>query len=181
MNELFLGIDPSFAGTGVVILDRQGKIVEQKEISTKKVHGNNYDIESRMLDIGYQVEGFISKYLDKIQVGYIEEISFGSAGEASAQLAALNYHIRISLLNLKIIFYTISPGQLKKYITGNGQAKKNLMLKEVFKRWQVDFNSDNLADAYSLARYALDNYNKGVFEIHKKIKEKKQKRFEIVK
>ena len=35
MNELFLGIDPSFAGCALVVLDRQGKIVEQKEISTQ--------------------------------------------------------------------------------------------------------------------------------------------------
>jgi len=180
-GELFAGLDPSFAGTGIVILDRQGKIVEQKEISTKKINGDRYDIEHRLMNIGNEVESFVSKYLDKIYVCYIEEISFGSAGEASAQLSALNYYIRVYLMTLKINYYTISPGQLKKYITGNGQAKKNLMLKEVFKRWQVDFNSDNLADAYSLARYALDNYNKGVFEIHKKIKEKKQKRFEIVK
>jgi len=181
MNELFLGIDPSFSGTGLVVLDRQGKIVEQKEISTQKVNGDQHDIERRLIIIGNRVEEFIKPYLDKIYVCYIEEISFGSSGEASAQLAALNYYIRVYMYNLKINFYTVSPGQLKKYITGNGQAKKNLMLKEVFKRWQVDFNSDNLADAYALARFSLDNYNKGVFEIIKKQKEKKQKKFEIVK
>ena len=181
MNELFLGIDPSFAGCALVVLDRQGKIVEQKEISTQKVNNDSHDIERRIMLIGTRVEEFIKPYLNKIYVCYIEEISFGSSGEASAQLAALNYFIRINMYYLKVNFYTISPGQLKKYITGNGQAKKNLMLKEVFKRWNVDFNSDNIADAYSLARYALDNYNKGIFEIHKKIKEKKQKKFEVIK
>ena len=181
MNELFLGIDPSFSGTGIVILNRDGSILSQKEISTQKINGNQYDIETRMTRIAEEVKEMLVPYLERIQVCYIEEISFGSSGEASAQLSALNYFIRVYLLNLKVTFYTISPGQLKKYITGNGNAKKNLMLKEVYKRWQVDFNSDNLADAYSLARFALDNYNKGIFEIHKKIHEKKKKKYDIIK
>jgi crossover junction endodeoxyribonuclease RuvC len=181
MNELFLGIDPSFSGTGVVILNRDGSIFSQKEISTQKINGNSCDIEHRMIRIAESIKEFITPNLDKIQIGYIEEISFGSSGEASAQLAALNYFIRVYLFIMNVKYFTISPGQLKKYITGNGNAKKNLMLKEVYKRWQVDFNSDNLADAYSLARFALDNYNKGIFEIHKKIHEKKKKKYDIVK
>ena len=177
MNELFFGIDPSFSGTGLVILDREGRIVQQTEITTKKTNDNQYDMECRMQRIAEEVRFFITPHLDKIQVCYIEDISFGSSGESSVQLAALNYLIRIYLLNLKVKFFTISPSQLKKYISGNGQAKKELMLKEVYKRWGVDYNSNNLADAYSLARFSLDNYNKGIFEIHKKIKEKKKRKF----
>jgi len=180
MNELFLGVDPSLSGTGLVILDTEGRVTQQKEISTKKTN-SRYDIEERIINIGNDVIEFVHRIIPLIQVCYIEDISFGSSGESSVQLASLNYYIRIQLLNTHIPFYTISPSQLKKYISGNGQAKKELMLKEVYKRWGVDYNSNNLADAYSLARYALDNYKKGIFELHKKIKEKKKKKYDIIK
>jgi crossover junction endodeoxyribonuclease RuvC len=179
MNELFVGIDPSFSGTAIVVLNREGKIVSQKEISTSKTQ-SQYDIEERIYRIGSEVLDVMMS-LEKVFVTYIEEISFGSSGADASQLGALNYHIRVNLLHYHYPFYTVPPTTLKKFISGNGQAKKNLMLKEVYKRWGVDFNSDNLADAYSLARMALDNYNNGVFEIIKKKKEKKQKKIKMIK
>jgi len=176
MNEFFLGIDPSFSATGVVILDREGKVIKEEVISTKHDPNNQYDIETRML---YVVEklNFVLDY-PEIKLTYIEEISFGSSGSGSDQLAALNYFIRVFLLQNKFVFYTVPPTTLKKFITGNGQCKKNLMLKEVYKRWTVDYVDDNLCDAYSLSRFALDNYNKGFMEAVKK-KEKKVKKLKV--
>ena len=43
---------------------------------------------------------------------------------------------------------------LKKYATGKGTAKKQEMLLQIYKRWGVEFNDDNAADAYALARLA---------------------------
>lgn len=180
MKELFLGLDLSYSGTGVVILDIDGKVIKQEEISTKKDPNNLYDIETRMIFISEKIKKIIEEF-NPITMTYVEDISYGSTGDGSTQLAGLNYFIRITLLNLNMPYYMITPSQLKKYITGNGQAKKELMLKEVYKRWGADFNSDNICDAYSLARYSLDNFNKGIFEIVKKKKEEKPKKFKIVK
>lgn len=47
-----------------------------------------------------------------------------------------------------------SPGQVKQFATQNGSADKNLVLKAVFKKWGVDVDDDNLADAYTLSRMA---------------------------
>jgi hypothetical protein len=47
-----------------------------------------------------------------------------------------------------------SPQQIKKFATGNGNTKKELLTKEVLKRWNEDFNDTNLAEAYILARMA---------------------------
>lgn len=46
------------------------------------------------------------------------------------------------------------PNQLKVFVLNNGQAEKNLMLKGVLRKWGVDLDSDNLADAYACARWA---------------------------
>jgi crossover junction endodeoxyribonuclease RuvC len=48
----------------------------------------------------------------------------------------------------------VAPQQLKKFATGNGNTKKELITKEVLKRWGVDFDDTNLAEAYVLARIA---------------------------
>jgi hypothetical protein len=43
------------------------------------------------------------------------------------------------------------PSQIKKYI-GKGNIKKEVVIKEVYKRWGYDTNINDLADAYALAR-----------------------------
>jgi Holliday junction resolvasome RuvABC endonuclease subunit len=48
----------------------------------------------------------------------------------------------------------VPPMTLKKYATGKGTSKKQEMLLQIYKRWGVEFNDDNAADAYALARLA---------------------------
>lgn len=48
----------------------------------------------------------------------------------------------------------IPPMTLKKYAAGKGTAKKQEMLMQIYKRWGIEFNDDNAADSYALARLA---------------------------
>lgn len=48
----------------------------------------------------------------------------------------------------------VPPTVLKKFVTGKGNAKKQEMLLEVYKRWGADLSDDNAADAYGLALIA---------------------------
>lgn len=49
----------------------------------------------------------------------------------------------------------VAPAMLKKYVTGKGTGvQKNQMLLHVYKKWGVEFNDDNAADSYGLARIA---------------------------
>lgn len=48
----------------------------------------------------------------------------------------------------------IPPMTLKKYASGKGNAKKQEMLMQIYKRWGIEFNDDNAADAYALGRLA---------------------------
>ena len=70
------------------------------------------------------------------------------------------YYLRIFLFKKKVNYKIIAPGTLKKFVCGKGKghAKKNLMLLKVYKNWGIEFDDDNLADAYSLARMALEDY-----------------------
>jgi Holliday junction resolvasome RuvABC endonuclease subunit len=48
----------------------------------------------------------------------------------------------------------IPPMTLKKYAAGKGNAKKQEMLLQIYKRWNIEFTDDNAADSYALARLA---------------------------
>jgi hypothetical protein len=48
----------------------------------------------------------------------------------------------------------IPPATLKKYAAGKGNVKKQEMLLQIYKRWGIEFNDDNAADSYALARLA---------------------------
>jgi len=62
----------------------------------------------------------------------------------------------------------IPPMTLKKYASGKGNAKKQEMLMQIYKRWGLEFNDDNAADAYALARLAgecvIDPVEKSIVE-----------------
>lgn len=62
----------------------------------------------------------------------------------------------------------IPPMTLKKYASGKGTSKKQEMLLQIYKRYGVEFNDDNAADAYALARLAggiaIDAIEKTVVE-----------------
>lgn len=160
-SNLFCGIDASFAGTAVTVLDNGYNIIEQKLISTKR-HDGPYDIEKRMLRIVDELK-FILKYKDNLKLTIIEGISYGSSGESSIQLASLNYFIRIFLFTNNFTYTEVAPTKLKKFVTGKGMCKKNLMLKEVYKKWKVDFDDDNICDSYAITRYAVEIYKNKKF------------------
>jgi len=72
----------------------------------------------------------------------------------------------------------IPPMTLKKYASGKGTAKKQEMLLQIYKRWGVEFNDDNAADAYALARLASGSAIDAIErEIQEKIKDQKYRDF----
>ncbi len=150
--NIFVGIDLSLTGTGLVILYENGDIIEQKLISTK----SSEIIEKRLLKIQEEIS-FISE-INRLQNVYIEGLSFGSKGQSILELGALHYFIRIFLYQKNINYKAISPGSLKKFVTGKGNAKKNLMLMKVYKKWNIEFEDDNLCDAFSLAKMASEDF-----------------------
>jgi crossover junction endodeoxyribonuclease RuvC len=144
------GLDLSLVGTGVMILDEAGKIIHQELITTTP----KQEIEERILHIEESVIDFFSG--DKLSITYVEGLAFGARGQAMLQLAGLHFHIRIALRLEGINFKVIAPPTVKKFVTGKGNAKKELMLLRVYKKWGESFNDNNLCDAYSLARLALE-------------------------
>ena len=52
----------------------------------------------------------------------------------------------------------VPPMTLKKFAAGKGNAKKQEMLLQIYKRWGLEFTDDNAADAYALGRLISKTY-----------------------
>ena len=76
------------------------------------------------------------------------------ASQSALVLGELSATVKLTLWEANILPLQIPPMTLKKYATGKGTAKKQEMLLQMYKRWGVEFNDDNAADAYALARLA---------------------------
>jgi crossover junction endodeoxyribonuclease RuvC len=70
-------------------------------------------------------------------------------------LAGLHHIVRYMFYKNKINFKMIPPTVLKKFVTGKGNCKKELILLYVFKKWGITIEDNNIADAYSLSKLNL--------------------------
>jgi len=148
-----IGIDLSLVGTGVVLLEN-GKLIKKVLIKSNKGGEKPVDELKRIRKIVEDIEMMISEDIPDIAV--VEGMAFMARNTtALVQLAALNYMTRAVLFDYNIPFIIVAPTSLKKFITGNGAAKKDVMLIEIYKRYNVTILDDNVADAYSLAQVGL--------------------------
>lgn len=154
----YIGIDPSLTGTGIVCLNKDGELEDSRLIKTVPAQV----IEERLIIINRTIQELLDKYQIRYTDGYkhealvyIEGPSFGARGNAILQLAGLHFLLRISLYKrFDLKYEIIAPTSLKKFVTGKGNSKKELMLLEVYKRWGVEFKNNNLADGFGLAKMA---------------------------
>jgi crossover junction endodeoxyribonuclease RuvC len=150
-DMLFVGIDPSINATGIIVLDQDKNIIEQKLFSVKSEL-----FEESLLKYEKEIR-FIPNIVNLGAV-YLEGPAYQAAGRAILQMGALHYMTRLFLFKKQANYKIIAPGTLKKFVTGTGRAKKDLMLLKVYKKWGVEFDDHNLCDAYGLARMALEEY-----------------------
>ena len=152
MSKLYVGIDPSMTSTGLIILDENYDMAVMKIISSDIKDLN----EVRIQQIGREILLSLNRLQKDIEMVCLEGISFGSSGRGVAQQAGLNYYISILLIENNYDYMRCEPTKLKKFVTGKGQCKKDLMLMKTFKKWGVEFDNSDLCDAYGLARYGKD-------------------------
>lgn len=139
----FVGIDPS-TKTGLVILS-DDEVITAEEIKT-----NHKKDPIRFMHIAEQV---ISR-LKRKDVIAIEGFSYGSRGKGVSTQYGVGWMIRAELYRAGYPYIEVSPGGLKKFATGKGNTKKEEMILPIYKRWGFEHNSDNVRDAFVLAKIA---------------------------
>lgn len=145
----YVGLDPS-TKTGLVILDSNGEVVEQEEIRSKA----KKDPE-RMIDIVRQVKAYL-KPNDRV---VIEGFAYGAKGNAVDFQYGLGWLLRAMLYINKFAYTEATPSQVKKFCSNRGNAKKEDLVLPLYKKWGYEHHSDNVRDAYILARMGYAMYN----------------------
>ncbi len=158
LEKYFIGIDPSLTGNAVVIINDAGEIVHEHLISTNKECYINP--EQRILDIFDQMDYmFNAVRLEKV---YIEGLAYSSNSATLFERCGLMYLILTRLLKDDIDYSIIVPTQLKKWHTTDGHADKKLMMRVAKCKYGIDFQDDNICDAYCLAMLALEDWKNNV-------------------
>lgn len=97
-----------------------------------------------------------------IDCAVIEGYAYGTGfAHTLATLVEIGSVLRLTLYERRIQCYICPPSVLKKYATGKGNAKKTEVKASVESRWGFVSPSDDVLDAYVLARIAREQSTKG--------------------
>lgn len=153
----FVGIDPS-TKTGFVALSSSGELLKVKEITGV---GNKDP---------YRMATLIDEIVAHIQKDDLIVIEgFGYASQQAIQLGGIGWGIRMALLRRGFTYYDVAPNAVKKFvnITGwigepgkkrrlKGKEKKKAVMDAVNEMYGFTHRSDNVIDAFILAKIAQD-------------------------
>jgi crossover junction endodeoxyribonuclease RuvC len=165
-----VGLDLSMCESGITVWNN-GR-TESFLVKSKRPKDNSPVNElKRILKIVSDIEEYLVG--KEIELVLIENLAFCARNtSALVQLSALNYMIRETCYSHDIKFILVAPATAKKFATGKGNAKKDQMMLEVYKRWGMSFSDNNLCDSYVLAKMgeSLINIKKNTKEQEECIK-----------
>jgi hypothetical protein len=159
-----IGIDQSLTGFAVTALN-----VDNPTAYETWVYKSPYNGVRRLADIRFWLEQKFD-FLDNQRCRITEIAMEGTvlASHSALVLGELSATVKLSIWDYfdgdinSVVPYPdilrrplqVPPMTLKKYAAGKGNAKKQEMLMQIYKRFGVEFNDDNAADSYALARLA---------------------------
>ena len=145
-----VGLDPSLASFGFASITKNG--TELASIKTRKTGDGLVDRMDRIELLVDQVFKRCQAVRPKMIA--IEGYAFGSRNSRSmTALAELGGAIRRDLVSHFPVI-EITPSEVKKFATGRGNADKASIRLSIFKRWEIEAEDDDQADAFVLAKMA---------------------------
>ena len=148
-----VGIDQSFTSTGICFIDNN-QLVFYKIISSDK-EDESYD---RAIQIADEIVFTIKDMNKDINIINIEGLSYGSKGDATRNLAGLQFLIIDRIKKQNWNYNVIAPQTLKKFVLKGNSSKEELFeclpdnVYEEFDKYNKSEKFD-LMDAYFLAIY----------------------------
>lgn len=154
----YLGLDLSLSSTGFFLLRDDGTN-KNLTICTKP---------EQFPTLVKRTKAIAEKILESIQnesisLVLLEDYFVGQNPKTVIGLAALGVIVRDRLSQAGYSFVTAKPAQIKKFETGKGNFKKDVMIKHVFQNHRFDTNSNDIADACAMAYLcqAYSQYQQG--------------------
>ncbi len=138
-----LALDLSLASTGYVVMPI---------VAPNAARGGTISVKTvgpqRLVFIRDAILGMFDEQIAEVA---IEGLAFG-APDTNFERAGLAWIVKLSLFERGTPYWDVPPATLKKFVTGKGNAKKEDMKLHVFKRWGFEHASNDVVDAYGLAR-----------------------------
>jgi crossover junction endodeoxyribonuclease RuvC len=114
----------------------------------KTVYGEVRRLQSIIKQVGDVARG--------ADLAVIEDFAFSKNAVGSRGIGCVGYAVRMWLLNSHIPFILAGTGQLRLFCTGSGKGgEKGTMIREVYRRWQIEVDDHNAADAIGLMHIGL--------------------------
>lgn len=96
----------------------------------------------------------LKRELGEIHVAYYEDVKRHIGTQAAHAFGAFESHLQVFCDINRIRLESVGVGQIKKSWTGNGAAKKELMIAEAHRRGFKPVD-DNAADSLAILHYAM--------------------------
>lgn len=155
--SLVVGIDPSLVGTAVCALnyDTEQIVYIETFVEAKKYVGID-----RLCWLFNKLNATIKDLMakDTIKEFFIEGFAFMAQGRAVFDVAQLGGIFRLQLAGRWGGYYEIPPTSLKMFVCTKGNAKKEVMLEQTFRKWNLGSDTlkdNNQVDAYGLAKFGI--------------------------
>lgn len=150
-----LGIDQSYTGCAIVLLRDDPTLPAVRVMDFSQWEGEGPC--TRLKSAYHRLRSYFRAIDDLEEVAGIcfEGYSFGSRYKREA-MGELGGILRVALVDVfhEPILTTVAPSTVKKYATGSGNAPKDKVMLHVYKRWNFTAETNDCADAYTLARIA---------------------------
>lgn len=141
----WLGLDLSLTGTGICLI--KGGVERLIEIDGSKLRGPKRLIAIRDIIL----ETINGSWIDAVA---IEGYAYGATGNAHS-IGELGGVVRVALHEACVVEpMIVPPATLKVFATGSGKAGKVGVALAVAKRYGIEADTDNKADAAALAVFA---------------------------
>jgi len=150
-----LGLDISATSTGVVVLDAEEKFsagVPPKVLVEKAIKPKTKGLE-RCSDVAGGVLEVMA--LHKLDIITIEGYALGRFSGASIQIVSVGAIVRYFVMQHGHKWLEPSPNELKQFVSGKGNSKKEAMMMHVLEKWGHVSKNNDTADAYGLACMGL--------------------------
>lgn len=147
-----LGIDPSLTCTGIVVLTGAGRVSRWQAITSKPDKTDPYSLQHRCALVTDQLMALARK-ADHV---WLENHGFHARVGMDTRQAELVGVLKTAMWRDSVPFKLASPGEIKKFATGRGNATKLDMQNECARiGFEPGAKNHNVADAYWLASLGL--------------------------
>ena len=144
-----IGLDLSLTSSGVAVKPALADNRKEKVFAIPTTAKESIEDRWKKIALGIKHE---------VRAGdscFIEDYAYGMPSQRSnlTTLAEVGGIIKFMLLNMGVPVFPVSPGTLKKWATGKGNAKKEDMKLAVYKKFGREFVTSDEADAFLLADF----------------------------